>query len=187
MKNVKLLLTFLCVFFVTTTNAFSIMIVGGPYDGTDVGIIDILIDSTNTLPNSNPTTETDWVNSVIAPQTATFQVKHPPVGDDWPLYSTDVADVYAVYLPTPPESDYFLVKNARFWALFDNSTEIDWGVINAVVLPDRMNIGDVTVSHVTRFDGDTPGGPSVPEPTTMLLLGTGMIGMAGVGRKRFKK
>jgi hypothetical protein len=27
----------------------------------------------------------------------------------------------------------------------------------------------------------------IPEPATMLLFGTGLIGMAGIGRKKFKK
>ena len=38
----------------------------------------------------------------------------------------------------------------------------------------------------TGFAGNGPGTP-VPEPATMILLGSGLIGLAGLARKRFKK
>ncbi len=66
----------------------------------------------------------------------------------------------------------------------------------AYLLGDGVYAGDWTypegkqISHLSvygRIGGTPPGETPVPEPGTMMLLGIGLIGMAGVGRKKFKK
>jgi hypothetical protein len=178
MKKFILVSSLLVVF---ATPSWGIMIddpSAGTDDGIDVGSVDTYISDTNLLSNSNPTTETTWVNSVLA-SPATFVVKDEPVA----YYGTDTANTFAFSLSST--SEYFVIKNATYWALYQNQAELGWGVFDSTLLPGGMNLSSgTTISHVSQFDSNTT---SVPEPSTTLLLGAGLLGFGLYSRKRSKK
>jgi hypothetical protein len=150
----------------------------GTDDGIDVGSVDTYISHTNLLSNSNPTTETTWVNGVLT-SPATFVVKDEPVT----YYGTDTANTFAFSLSST--SEYFVIKNATYWALYQNQAELGWGVFDSTLLLGGMNLSSgTTISHVSQFDSGTT---SVPEPSTTLLLGAGLLGFGLYSRKRSKK
>ena len=52
---------------------------------------------------------------------------------------------------------------------------------NTYFVPDTFN--GHGLSHLSVYSNGTP----VPEPGTMMLLGSGLVGLAGWGRKKFRK
>lgn len=132
------------------------------------------------LHDSNPATEEAWLEALLG-----FTYNNPDINfvykdENPPQITVSVeGDGNAHYLDYNPgfDWDYAVVKTGlidgeyKWWAWED--TEIDnW-----------VSIGkfDHGISHVTFF-----GAQPVPEPATLILLGSGLISLAGFGRKRFK-
>lgn len=160
------------------TNAYVIQ--GGYFAGTNVGTLDILLGQTTGLANSNPTTETKWVNSLLNPDT-TFTVKEEKVS----YFATESANIFAFQLQESPQ--YFLIKNSKWWGLFENTANANWGVVNFSSLNPGFKLSDLkgtTISHVSEF-GKFPE-IKVPEPSSLFLIGLGLIGL-GIARKRAKQ
>jgi hypothetical protein len=96
------------------------------------------------------------------------------------------ADIHYTGGPTVGSPAHLLVKDGNqvpAWYLFELSPLLGWDGMEILELRDFWpNQG--AISHVALYGGEVP----IPEPTTILLLGIGLAGIAGFGRKKlFKK
>jgi len=173
----KLISSFLFTALVTVcAPASAYMIKAGEiYSGTNVGSLDTLLGQSLMQGNSNPTSEVNWANTLLNPDT-TYVTKTSNVE----IYATAESNtVFAFQLAETP--GYFLVKNAKWWALFENNANANWGVVDFSQLNSGFKFKDLentTISHVTEFGKFT----SVPEPSGLLLLSLGLIGLSAARR-----
>jgi PEP-CTERM motif len=88
----------------------------------------------------------------------------------------------------PGEYDVFFLNFSGVSDLtsLDLSDFVQLTGIRLQSLPDNINGGSLFLAGVLDDPG-TPGPAPVPEPTTLLLIGVGLAGMAGMSRRKSKK
>lgn len=165
-RKIAVLAAFMALTFVPSSWALTI----GNAPSTDVGLLDIFVHAStkNELPNSNPASEENWIEGVLG-----FDVSYAKYGNDVPITQTNEDPTAFAWQLADLESDYFLVKNAAFWAIFQNVGNLAYAVVDADSgnLPDKMNFGNATISHYGVVNGRNPTceGPDCdPDPCQTL-------------------
>ena len=157
----------------------------GQSPATEVGDLDIFVhvSAKNELSNSNPTTEQNWIESILG-----FSVNYLAHGNNVPISVTNEDPTAFAWELLTSGSDYFLVKNAGYWAIFQNLAEQSYAVVDADsgLLPDKMNFGNATISHYGLVNGDGVNPPSevVPIPAPFALIGIGLAGLCWIRRSK---
>jgi len=156
---------------------------------TNVGSIDNLVDK-NTLDNSSEESELKFINDYVENHGGSGYTEDQYWKMDYQPTWFSVTDTEKIYTNVHAfqlfhDPAYYLIKTGKadysHW-LFENSDELGWAVINFddEDLKSIRNTGKI--SHWGE-DGVAP----VPEPATMLLFGAGLIGLAGIGRRKIRK
>lgn len=155
--------------------------------GTEVGGIDELINQTK-LDDSGEATELAWITGILGAGW-TLDAKYDTTdGDGW--FTVDgLESVFAHALETAPT--HFVIKtgansgNTNTHFLFENVFSLDWGVIDLAEMGfSTNNLTEIDkISYISEYNGENGNGAPVPEPMTMLLMGTGLAGLVGIRRK----
>jgi hypothetical protein len=185
MKRSRLTILFLCsllIFFCGSASALTIN-----SGAIEVGDIDDIYATTSMVPGYE--NQLAWIHTILGDGYSYFKYDISASS----FTPTDTAtgtdsNVWALDLYGTPE--YYFIKLGmggpaglaeNHW-LYENRVEMAWAVIDISdwgVTASNIDIG--RISHVGEV------GSAIPEPSTMILLGSGLLGLAGLSRTLRRK
>ncbi|WP_158498315.1 hypothetical protein [Marinobacter similis] len=139
---------------------------------TDVGSADSLLGQTNDLNalgpcgnGNSPSTELCWINNVLG--STTTYTESDKVEDQSFVKVDGSSSVIAFELSSPTE--YFFIKNAQWYGLFQNTSSLDWAVIDTALIAAGFNLpsDEYEISHIAPIGGTF----EVPEPARWRFWG----------------
>jgi hypothetical protein len=159
---------------------------------SDVGGYDNLLESAF-VDNGNGD-ELDWIQDYFNDDTLTI-TESEIVSGSWDVLEDQPYGFFAE-LVAPYEYYFIKIGTGNFPTgslngdhfLYQNVGDLDYAVVNGMQWfnsLDGVTLANINFGRISHTEG--VGAAPVPEPSTIVLMGLGLVGLAGLGKKKFRQ